>query len=475
MTTSTQNHDKLWEKLGRLALTDKDIIQRRDIQTLLDFQEGKCNPLYLFWDLYKSEWVDGEGNTHTASSLPKEHEKLILALLEDIYERHRVPYEPDSSDQDIKNFLVCLNEDDPVEEVIYEDYEERTEVYIEEDDEGIEQEYTFTWNQGINPKLNPKYDPHRYALPSELNNLLVLIHVSAARAFRVKRTDGYSDVVRDCLNEVGRTIERLKRNGLDMEEDIQHTMAIFQSAYAVSSMSFVELGRISKVDGEYEKALHYFAIADEYYQSMSYPVNFDDDWPFEAALWLGYSIDGISMPYLEDRVVENRFEYLRTGLSVSVKDVVDIFESIRLNANSVKDWGQIAQDCRSLQNSVFFRFRECEDAYEEYGEENDLSGLGSVTEYNNAGRVLVAMEDDGIQTWDGYWSVARGWVSAQLSPSEYRKMREMDERDAAERRLETYFFGSNWSYLPGRAARETHQRGYSFELHAGSSAGVAAE
>ena len=57
----------------------------------------------------------------------------------------------------------------------------------------------------------------------------------------------------------------------------------------------------------------------------------------------------------------------------------------------------------------------------------------------------------GMVTWREFWHGAKAWASAQLSPSEYRKMREKDERDAAERRLETYFFGRNWSYLTGRA------------------------
>ena len=353
---SVRNTGEPWDKLELRASTDEDIRGRRDIITLLRFREGKCNPLYLFWDLYKSEWVDGEGNIYAAPPLSKDDEHLILSLLERLYDHHRRPYEPDSDDHDIKGYLESLNESDEVDYIVYERYEERTEVYIEEDDDGVEEEYTFTWNEGINPRLNPVVPiPHGYALPDKLNDLLVFIHVAAARAFRVKRTDGYSEVVRECLNEVERTIERLKRNGLDMEEDIQHMMAIFQSAYAVSSMAFVELGRISKIDGEYEKALHYFAMADEYYQSMTYPIDFDDAWPFEAALWPDSPLEGVYMSHLEGRLVENRFGYLRMGLSVSVKEMVDVFELVKSNTNSIMDWGQVAQDCRRLAGSYIFR------------------------------------------------------------------------------------------------------------------------
>ena len=50
--------------------------------------------------------------------------------------------------------------------------------------------------------------------------------------------------------------------------------------------------------------------------------------------------------------------------------------------------------------------------------------------------------------WGFFWYGAYAWASAQLSRSEYRKMREEDERVAGEQRLKTYFFGSNWSIYP---------------------------
>ena len=250
------------------------------------------------------------------------------------------------------------------------------------------------------------------ALPDKLNDLLVFIHVAAARAFRVKRTDGYSEVVRECLNEVERTIERLKRNGLDMEEDIQHMMAIFQSAYAVSSMAFVELGRISKIDGEYEKALHYFAMADEYYQSMTYPIDFDDAWPFEAALWPDSPLEGVYMPHLEGRLVENRFGYLRMGLSDSVKEMVDVFELVKSKCDHglgagrhrIVGGSQVPISFDSMNMRTYMR-TPMRDTKVHHGFLDFLGGYD---------RILVTMED--TQTWVSYWSQARGWVSAQLSP-----------------------------------------------------------
>ena len=54
-------------------------------------------------------------------------------------------------------------------------------------------------------------------------------------------------------------------------------------------------------------------------------------------------------------------------------------------------------------------------------------------------------------TWAEFWLIAKTWVSAQLSPSEYRKMREEDKKSEAESRLKTYFFGQDWAVLPDRA------------------------
>ena len=54
-------------------------------------------------------------------------------------------------------------------------------------------------------------------------------------------------------------------------------------------------------------------------------------------------------------------------------------------------------------------------------------------------------------SWRKFWYAAKAWTSAQLSPNEYRNLREKDEKDASERRLTNYFFGTNWQELPGRA------------------------
>ena len=76
------------------------------------------------------------------------------------------------------------------------------------------------------------------------------------------------------------------------------------------------------------------------------------------------------------------------------------------------------------------------------------------------------LDDNGDQLkWHQFWHGAKAWATAQLSPGEYRKLREDDKEDAAERRLRSYFFGSSWASLPKTRTRETHQRGHQLELY----------
>ena len=515
MTTSTQSLDGLWEKLEWLAIKDEDIGRRRDITTLLSFREDRCNPLYLFWDLYQPEIVDGEGNANPAPPLSEELEGLLLNLLECLYERYRIPYEPDSDDG-IGEYLKSLDSYPSQEAYTYERYEEREEVYLEEydegfegitvedikgmerdeldelcedeefelemaqtqsiskyrqavikaleleeEDDGMEREYIFTWQEGINPMLNPKYNPYEAALPSRLKDMLIFIHVAAIRAFKIKRTDGYSDEMQDCLMEVERTIERFRHNGLVMyQSDTVDMMGIFQSAYAVSGIVLVELGRICRINGEYEKALHYFAVADDYYYSiMSIPIGSgDDSWPFESAFWPHVSIE--ILPYLEKRVEEYRFGHFLTGLRVSLREIVNIYESLKANRNLINDWTQVARDWRGLGQAL--RFDELEDRYKEYMMNDE--GAGSLEEFTSDFVTLRYMfSDSGDEEssesereyssliWYQFCYGAYVWASEQLSLSEYRKMREEEEQGAAERRLRAYFFDSNWSYLPEQA------------------------
>ena len=426
VATSDKISDELWDRLELLALTEEDIGQRQDVATLLRFREDRCNPLYLFWDFYQPEAVDPEANENSPSSSFGELQETISNLLDRLYEQHRIPYEPDQG-HGIKSYLDHL---EWVEDILFHrDYEE--DGYSPED---------FT-SEGFCRSLT---------LPPDLRDLLVFLHVAAARAFLLKRRHGYSDDVRDCLREVERTIGRLKLAGLDMSPMFQHSIGLFQSAYAVSAMSFVELGCISYREGRHAEALHYFAEADGYYVPSAYPTDDDEDWPFEWVFLASLPAEESARTHLRERISDYRFGgYRGEGLYVSLEEVVGAFHAIRANRDPETDWNQVAQDCMRLSNTYLLRFIECEDEYQEYMEEGY-----SLEEFIDR-RVLVEDHADGGSQvrWGLFWYGAYVWASSQLSRSAFQEMQAEYERNAGEQRLKTYFFGSSWSYIPERAQR----------------------
>ena len=424
MTTSEKTTDELWDRLELLALTEDEIGQRQDVSTLLRFREDGCNLIYLFWDLYRT--VPENQATHSDSRSPafKELEDTISNLLDRMYEQHRLPYQPDQG-HGIRSYLNHLERVGDV--LFHQDGEE--DGYPLED---------FT-SEAFCRSL---------ALPSDLRNLLVFLHAAAARAFLLKERHGYSDEVRDCLREVERTIGRLNLAGLDMGPMYQHSIGLFQSAYAVSAMALVELGRISYREGSHVEALHFFAEADRYYQPSAYPTDDNEDWPFEWTLLASSPVEESARLYLKERVSDYRFGAFRgVGLHISLKEVVGAFHSIQAYRDPETDWTQVAQDCMRLSNAYLLRFMECEDEYQEYMEE------GYTLEEFIDDRVLVDdnMVGGGQVRWGLFWYGAYVWASSQLSRNDYQAWQEEEKRSAGERRLKTYFFGSNWSYIPERA------------------------
>ena len=114
-----------------------------------------------------------------------------------------------------------------------------------------------------------------------------------------------------------------------------------------------------------------------------------------------------------------------TDMQLSLEEGATFWEPIVADGKkSIDDWVQVVEDCAFLAGAEFVTGME-----EEIWPDNYVAPL----------------------TWTGFWYGAEKWASAQLSPSEYRKMRDQDEKDAAEIRLQNYFFGVSWSSLPERA------------------------
>lgn len=212
MTLSEEKRTELWDKLESYADTHNYV--RSDIATLLKFRDSDdaYNPLYLFWNLYRPEVKDDDGTFLSAPDLFSEDEQLVLDVLDVLRYRYRVSYEPDADVSYLKRFFS---------------------------------EYAA--------------NPDSTRLPDTLKSLLILIHIAAAKAFRMLQSEnGYSEEARECLVEVGRSYSQLCYLGFEpsmcMPEDYDmgrfECLSAFKSLLVVTSLSFVELAHIHRIDGK---------------------------------------------------------------------------------------------------------------------------------------------------------------------------------------------------------------------------------
>ena len=399
MTVPESKLSDTWERLEWYALSHETA--RSDIATLLKYRDGldSFSPVYLFWELYRPSVLHDDGSMSPAPKLSPEAKSLVLELLEDMHHSHRVPYEPDNGDSDIREYLKA----------------------------GEDRDFGDT---GL-------------ACPRSLQNLLILIHVAAARAFVLKQDSGLSEEVKDCLIEVERSWQRLHLAGypgsVSLDAHTSEFYEVFHSIDAVSALSLAELSRVMRINGDYAGVLHMMVTASERYSCAALLVMGPADW------WpLGIKSD--ELPAI---LALNPLHEFLTGMHVPVKHVVETFNLLKDSIHDV-NWRQVARDCRRLVDAYSICFPENPEDVEK-----DENGYFDHWEIS-----LEQMEDSsipheewGIVTWDQFWHKAEVRASDQLSPSEYRKMREDDEKDAAERRLKNYFFGSDWSYLTERTQR----------------------
>lgn len=275
--------------------------------------------------------------------------------------------------------------------------------------------------------------------------LLVYVHVAAARAFRIRSGSEFSEEVLDCLKEVEHAMARLEATPQGPGHFFGEAPSCYTSAGAILAMVYVELYRVRRAEGRYAEALHYLAGAARYYDAAL--VNFYDElidllWPDAAT---------------EEHHWESRLQELFTGLQVSAVEAVKTFQLIRSRSESVEDWAEVGGDCGALSDVPIhiWDFSEMEES------RNDrliaVTTAESETDFDQSRDDLIVLNPEitderrGTVTWGEFWYGAKQWTSTQLSPSEYRQMRRADLADAAESRLERYFFQGTWTSLPERA------------------------
>jgi len=400
MTLSEEKRAKLWDELELLALTKESEGTRSDINALLLYRDGfdTVNPLYLFWELYRPFYLDKPKTL--APPLSHKAASLALVIFEDLHDRYRVSYEPDNSDSDIKSyFQACVDE----------------------------------------PSIPPA--------PDNLANLLIFIHVAAARAFTLEEASGLSEEVLDCLDEIERAWQRLQIAGLskwDFQE-IKDSYEIFHSVEVVSALALLERSYESRRRGYYSEALYQMAEAACRYDSgIECAMGPDNSWPLHLD----------KQP--EHRPYHDFYSFL-TGTHAPLEDCLDTFRLLKESSSVDNDWRQIADDCKRLAHDgavLCFPATPQEvldnpdglDVYDIYMEQSEKPVLLDM-DRKESGSGIGGL---GL-TWREFWLNASTWASDQLSPSEYKKLREEDEKDEAQNRLRSYFFRNTWDTLPEQA------------------------
>ena len=361
------------------------------IWALIRFMGGEFqqDPIGLFWKLYKFD--DGSHSHDPVATSSEDWDEVLLVTLKRLYERHKVPYDPDGDGRP---------ETDPLDSV-----------------------------SSPQPKI-----------PEKIRDLTTFLHIAAARAFAIKRIQGggIDEEALDCLREVPRTLDRLYANGLSDLIDQNPTQSFQLSADAVAAKVFVELGRISCREGRYADGLHHFALA-------AFNAS------YAAERYIAEGGDSLQPIGSEKAPMEPSCDItsyiLEDGLDTTTgSEIPSTF--LRLKAQGqASDWAQVAQDCNTLLVESDYAFGAQSDSYlKTVGDDTEY-----ITEWVPTEPELVRDEEGETLSWREFWHAAKAWASAQLSPNEYRKLREEDEKSASQHRLKNYFFINFWDDLPQRA------------------------
>ena len=277
----------------------------------------------------------------------------------------------------------------------------------------------------------------------QLDQLAIQVHVAAARAMRLRRSDGLSDEVVDCLREAEQAVARIELRWLQLAPGdrfgpFAEGMPVYYiSTGAVAALTFAELSRVSKAARDYSETLKYMAKAATYFDQavFSNRRTLSERYSDEERETKAYQDDASSQALLSKVLwrsdsrpsasysKSSPLHYSWSSLQFSLEEVADVFKRVRADRQSIEDWTQIADDCFRLANAEFLTWDE-DEAWEDYGIELN---------------------------WNEYWQRARGWAEAQLSEPEYRKRLRKYKRTQAESRLENYFFGGDWRALPAKA------------------------
>ena len=268
----------------------------------------------------------------------------------------------------------------------------------------------------------------------KLLSLVIEVHIAAARAFKLKQIepDHISEEWMGRMHSVERTVRRITAlTG-------QHGgTALAVSTHAIWGMTQMELSRICTAEGSYADAIHYL---DQASTSYIWALDGIEDGPGDGGPVLADDNPWTKTLDWDEESVKSQESSARrdlrlrlTPLGVSLEEAASLFGLLKQSMRTDNNWRQITYDCLGLAILPDLEWE-----------------VFTGVEHSE---IIEDEETEMALTWSEFWHSARAWASAQLSPGEYRKLREDDEKHAALTRLKTYFFGDNWSDLPERAQR----------------------
>ena len=265
---------------------------------------------------------------------------------------------------------------------------------------------------------------------ARLTDRIVYIHIAAARALRLKLTQGYTDEMTQSLSSAFKAAKQLGLEPPSVYGDEAPSEII--SVWAATGMVLKELFFVHKLGRGYERALHCLALAIWYLgAALSSAEYLAEQEPAESE---GEETERLLAVDLRDRMLPYRVREQRALISlmgrrqpifdVTPSEAAEAFHLLRNSRTREAEWKQLAQDCEIL----CIHWGVCL-GYEEFGLEE------TVTDPNGKERV-----------WRELWNSHQHWAQAQMEPNElrdeYRALIRAQEDEQAERRLTTYLVTS---------------------------------
>ncbi len=271
----------------------------------------------------------------------------------------------------------------------------------------------------------------------KIDELINYSYVATAFALSLQRVEeGYSEESRRAFKEAWRAPQRFQGGmfgPIHDEPDIED----FHSLAGLNSVISRNLFVVHALDGKWEEAIYHFAFCLVQYVGLldAESLRISND----------TLTDDPEEPVVEE--TERRTSYSGTEYSSFLGSydefidhsfcqlAVDTFEEIKSSRSYEYDWRQLLNYC---------------DRIVEYWPREDDGIPYGIYDINlwvrdSEGQALKAFS---------YWNSAKGWLEANLEPSELRDELRKEEDEKAEQRLKRYFFSEEqWNQLPERAQR----------------------